>query len=117
MAEFGRQWGRWSEQEKLENVYRVVTDPNEYLQRLKECNFSALLRELEDNLGAAKQVGLISKQIEFALDQLLKNRGAEIDFGRKGGLLEGLFGGTNIGGQAMGPLEGLCVERQCCGCR
>lgn len=111
LSEFGRQWGRWSEQEKLENVYRVVTDPAEYRQRLKECNFSALLKELEEHLGAEKQVGLISRQIEFALDQLLKHRGAEIDFGR------GCWGlGRVLGGRVIWKaLLLLCGHVGVCG--
>lgn len=60
--------------DKIKAVYEIISDTNEMKARLQDYNFDKLLDCLEKHVGGAKQVGVISGQLEYAMRTMSLDR-------------------------------------------
>ena len=70
--EFGRhKWKKLSSTEQYEEVFKIVSDPDEYKERLAESNFDKFLSILEYFLGGVEnQLKLLSIQMDIMLSKI-----------------------------------------------
>ena len=65
-----RRWNKLTEEEKIKEVYNIVTNPEECQEVFNESNFSAFLGVLEFFLGKKNQLNLLTNQIQTSTRML-----------------------------------------------